>query len=89
MQAPSILLQTISKRALRREVRDVEDAVPYKAKPKPGTIVGGGVLDAPLLALPNLSLRGGQSPTWQSVTIVPWPPCERGLSAKLTEGFRF
>ena len=36
----------------------------------------------------SLSLRGGQSPTWQSVTIVPWPPCERGLSAKLTEGFR-
>ena len=25
----------------------------------------------------------------QSVTPVSWPPCERGLSAKLTEGFRF
>ena len=35
-------------RALRREERDVEDAVPYNTKLKPCTTVGGGVLDAPV-----------------------------------------
>ena len=33
--------------------------------------------------------RRSEGPTRRSVSLVPWPPCERGLSAKLTEGFRF
>ena len=35
-------------RALRREERDIEDAVPYNTKLKPCTTVGGGVLAAPV-----------------------------------------
>ena len=45
------MLQSISIRALPRGVRDVGGAVPYSRKPEPRTLVGGGVLDAPLLAL--------------------------------------